>query len=267
MKKAIRKSNRGESLVGSGVGRRHVERISWTEFPTSGKHGGRGFDRFTRAAEGWARETLERARLPVAQGLYHLPDGKPLLPEEVAALRIGLESLRAGKRPVRAYLPGEHGYRMDVVKARGFREFESDEWRAAAILDNLEWIRSCRKRGDVDGALFYAARVGGLFREARIRDLFKEDSRSRARVPERDPVIERWVSMRLRTNHRLTFTDLRDELKPTRDGEEEIRVGKAKLYLDGGRIRISKGATEVGDLSLESLRRYLTEAKKQRKSR
>jgi len=127
MKKATRNSNRGESIVGRSIGRRRVVNVPLPELLTDKIYAGTGFDRFVRAAEAWAKETLERAGLPVADGMYHLRGGKSLTPEEVAVFTRGINRLMTGTWTASLDHPGEYGRRMDVVKARGFREFNDDE--------------------------------------------------------------------------------------------------------------------------------------------
>jgi len=123
----------GESYVGKGYGRRKVIRVTLSELLTSEKHKGTGFDRFARVAEGWAKEMLERAGLPAEQGYYRLPDGKRLPPEEIREKVFALNRMQMGKKVKSSEIPDGFGDRMAVVKTSGFREFESDEWRAAAL--------------------------------------------------------------------------------------------------------------------------------------
>jgi hypothetical protein len=178
--------------------------------------------------------------------MYRLPDGEPLPP--------GF-----------SLLPG-YGQRMDVVKARGFHEFEDDEWRAAALLDCLEWVRSSMKRGDTEGALIYAVRAGALLREAQIKELFAEDAKNRGKVPEPDPVVTRWVASRLRANPGLKLADLNSELQESDAWEDAIRIGRAKVYRSGRAITVFENNTER-KLALTSLRRYLTKAREKHKAR
>ena len=255
----------GESYVGRKFGRRRT--VSFQEHIThlaSPDGQGAGFDRFARSAEKWAKETLERAGLPSDQGGYRIADGKPLPWEEI---REKVNRRLAGKKGKGSEIGDGFGDRMAVVEARGFRKFESDEWRAAALLDCLDSIRRSEQRGDAKGARIYAVRAGDLFREKQIHDLFVEDAKKKkARKP--DPVISRWVATRRRVKPDLTLAELEDQLHKT-DDAETIVVGKAEIYLEGDRIMVSRtrGGEFEDVISIKSLPRYLTKAREERKAR
>jgi len=123
------------------------------------------------------------------------------------------------------------------------------------------------KRGDVQDALIYAVRAGSLFREARIHDLSVEDGRNK-KVRQPDPDIARWVAMRRRVKPDLTYADLSDELERT-DDAEPIVIGESEIYLEEDRIMVSrtKGGVFEDAIALISLKRYLTGARKPRKTR
>jgi len=74
--------------------------------------------------------------------------------------------------------------------------------------------------------------------------------------------------MRRRVKPDLTYADLSDELERT-DDAEPIVIGESEIYLEEDRIMVSrtKGGVFEDAIALISLKRYLTGARKPRKTR
>lgn len=222
-----------ESYVGRGYRKRRVLRVPLEKLLTDPAIPGPGFDRFSLAAETWAKGILERAGFPA------------------------------------------NGDQLPHVEARGFREFEDDEWFAATILYCLGWVRFYEKeaaRGNLTAADFkkamgYAVRAGGLFRDVKVDELSRGYGKDAPHPSTSDPVIARWVKSRHRANPAgLTLADLHSELKNTDPFDDAIRIGRAKVHLSGRSIKVFENGIER-KLALTSLRRYLTEARKNGKTR
>jgi hypothetical protein len=159
-----------------------------------------------------------------------------------------------------------NGDQLPAVEARGFREFECDEWRAAAILYCLSWIRHYEKeaaRGeltpdDFKKTMSYAARVGGLFREVRIQELARKDA-NQARPVKPNPVILRYVKSRLRANGNLTTGALWKELEQY-DPINQYRRGRDNLFVDRGKLH-ARIKDKKHIIARSSFRRYVTIAR------
>jgi hypothetical protein len=157
---------------------------------------------------------------------------------------------------------------MELVKSRGYRRRESQEWYAAAIVETLSVIRAAIKRKDTDWALRQAFRLGKYVVEAKALGFFKQagamgpPSRKRRIIP-----IAELVRYLIRKNRHGTAADLWNMI-PT-DQINGFKILGYKFYRNTGRLRAlgrvdgCKDPRPVGKpLKYSAFRKHVSEARK-----
>ena len=180
------------------------------------------FDWKIAGAEASARRILEQAGLPSDPGGYYtIPEGEkvpfPHTAEEAKAILLRSSARKAGML-------------MDLVKARGKREREDQEWYAAEILFLACIVRANAGKGEPWTMLSLAAELGELVGEGKALGYFAAQGGNK-KPPRRIIELERYIRAR-RRDPDLTASALWDEFTTYHDGE--LRLADNGAFLTFG---------------------------------
>jgi hypothetical protein len=193
-----------------------------------------------------AKRILEAAKLPTADSIYSIPEGRPLLPEEWKIY------------------PGRRGTLVSLAEAHGFRERIDIEWYAAKILVGHYGLRKCLDR---DPKAPYAAaavafELGMLVREKDILiEYIKKNAKKGGSKNKRIPAVESFVQKRLQVDPSLKPAALWHMIPD--DNRKGLQIGEATLYREDILLMVDmEDPNDDRQLSFASFRRYVTNAKK-----
>ena len=208
-----------------------------------------------------AKRVLEDVKLPTADSIYSIPDGRPIPPEEWKTYS------------------GPRGTLVSLAEAKGYRERIDTQWYAAKILVCYYALRRCLDKDPKPyAATGIAFDLGMLARELEIMiEYIKKNAQKGGPKKERTPGVKPFVRKRLRANPMLSATALLDQIRRASDdsspgGPGGIQSGKFKLKIENERLVVKaflflkhEGCREwrvIASLAPSSFRKYVTETRK-----
>jgi len=226
------------NLIGKAFTRRYKIKATsieaaknYDEQRYGGPSQGNLFDRTLAPAEDSCRRILKRAGLPTdPKGYYLIPEGEKIpFPE----------NLEEVKKALSRSSQNQAGGLTDLIKARGFREREHQEWYAGQILTLARNVRANAGKGEPWTMLSVALQIGELIGEAKglgyFGRTFEEKGSEGGRAKRWTLPVSDLIRSLIRKNPRgTTAVDLWNMIPA--DSIDGIRIKECKFYRNGGRL-------------------------------